>query len=755
MTNSSLTRSSIRRVESHAGRALAASLAFFFLITLLGVSPSSAEAQTRPPPNRVVPVDSIPDVEFPTVFALDPVVVTATRQARSLFTVPQPVSRIDANILRSAGANNVADLFREIQGLDVVGVGPSQVRPSIRGQRGQRILLLSNGVRLQNARRQQDFGEIPALTDVSAVERVEVVRGPSSVLYGSDAIGGVVNVITRRPDEEGTHGNLAYRYGSAGGNNKGVLNMWTRTGAFDFKVGGTYRDASPYDAPSGKFGNIVLLDDATVNDTGVTDWAIDLYAGWTITERNRLYGKFERYDSKDTGFGFVDPRLYAPGQPDIRISYPEQSFNKLTLGYEVEDLNFFLADRVDILAYGQQNDRALVFDFLTTFSLGPSMEGSVGINDQNYTEIETYGTRIEAKKLSFDNLLWTYGIDYFQDRAVGTDVETTTMTGFGPAPIVSTDSTPSLPEATLGSMGLFLQGDYQVGEHGSLIAGARYQRASSKTYATPGLEDQELYDITDDTFVGALNAIWNASPSVAVIGTIGRGFRWPNLVERYFEGSTPEGSGDQIANPTLMPEKSLNYDLGVRYRGRGLSLEVFGFRNNITDAIKIDSVGLSEGPRPRPIYQNVNVAEFLYTGIEASFEAFLSPEFSFGANYTWIDGENKTDVDLPVGEGANKKANVNVNWLDSAGRWWVGYHFRHQAEQQDAFLGTSPVGLALPGFSVHNVRGGFRFFAGQFENRVDIGLNNLGNALYAEAANATFFRPEPGRSVSLTLSTAF
>ena len=55
----------------------------------------------------------------------------------------------------------------------------------------------------------------------------------------------------------------------------------------------------------------------------------------------------------------------------------------------------------------------------------------------------------------------------------------------------------------------------------------------------------------------------------------------------------------------------------------------------------------------------MNVAEFLYTGIEASFEAFLSPEFSFGANYTWIDGENKTDVDLPVGEGANKKANVN------------------------------------------------------------------------------------------------
>jgi outer membrane receptor for ferrienterochelin and colicin len=145
----------------------------------------------------------------------------------------------------------------------------------------------------------------------------------------------------------------------------------------------------------------------------------------------------------------------------------------------------------------------------------------------------------------------------------------------------------------------------------------------------------------------------------------------------------------------------------------------------------------------------------VYTGIEASFEAFLSPEFSFGANYTWIDGENKTDVDLPVGEGANKKANLNVNYTDGQGRWWAGYHFRYQAEQQDAILGTSPVGLVLPGFSVHNVRGGFRFFTAGWENRLDIALNNLTNELYAEASNATFFRPEPGRSVSLTISTAF
>ena len=70
-------------------------------------------------------------------------------------------------------------------------------------------------------------------------------------------------------------------------------------------------------------------------------------------------------------------------------------------------------------------------------------------------------------------------------------------------------------------------------------------------------------------------------------------------------------------------------------------------------------------------------------------------------------------------------------------------------------MGASPIGLSLPAFSVHHIRGGFRFFTRGFENRMDIALNNLSNALYAEAANSTFFRPEPGRSVSLTISTAF
>ena len=116
---------------------------------------------------------------------LTPIAVTATRSPKDVFLTPVPVDVLDRRDIRTRAPNNVADLFRGLAGLDVSGVGLTQVRPIIRGQRGQRILLLADGQRLNNSRRQQDFGEVPALVDVAAIERVEVVRGPASVLYGS------------------------------------------------------------------------------------------------------------------------------------------------------------------------------------------------------------------------------------------------------------------------------------------------------------------------------------------------------------------------------------------------------------------------------------------------------------------------------------------------------------------------------------------------------------------------------------------
>jgi outer membrane cobalamin receptor len=174
---------------------------------------------------------------------LNKVTVTATRNPKTVFRTASPVVVVDSSRIRSTLPNGVAELLRESPGVDITGTGANQGRPIIRGQRGQRILLLEDGVRLNNSRRQQDFGEIPALVGLDAIDRVEVVRGPASVLYGSDAIGGVINLITAQPTYGGTgnsiNGRLSYNYSTSDRQQRPATAILGQIGKFGFAAAGS------------------------------------------------------------------------------------------------------------------------------------------------------------------------------------------------------------------------------------------------------------------------------------------------------------------------------------------------------------------------------------------------------------------------------------------------------------------------------------------------------------------------------------
>lgn len=266
------------------------------------------------------------------------VTVTATRTKKDTFEIPKPVSVINRRKLEEKAPNNVTEMLTELPGVDVNGVGTNQSRPVIRGFRGQRILLMEDGIRMNNSRRQQDFGEIPALVDVSGVDRVEVVRGPASVLYGSDAIGGVVNIITKipryKPGSSSIHGSFGYRYSSADEQNKGMANINGNVGKLGFMISGNLRKAQDYLAPAGSFGNIELDDDVVVNDSGVKDGGLNMFVSYNFSEDSQFSFKYEYYKAENAGFGFVEPELYNPGDARIQIRYPLQTVNKYTFKYE-------------------------------------------------------------------------------------------------------------------------------------------------------------------------------------------------------------------------------------------------------------------------------------------------------------------------------------------------------------------------------------------------------------------------------------
>ncbi|MDH3745189.1 MAG: TonB-dependent receptor, partial [Acidobacteriota bacterium] len=414
--------------------------------------------------------------------------VTATGTEVDTFEVSTPVSVLDREELEQRMPLNAADLLRTEPGVDVNGVGPNQSRPVIRGQRGMRVLFLENGLRMNNSRRQSDFGETPGLVEIESLEAVEVVRGPASVLYGSDAIGGVLNLITRSPVfGGGLNGSVGARFGSAGDATKVHASASGGSDKISWGGGFTNRSADEYQAASGSFGAIHLADSVTVIDTGLDD--DDLYGHVTFKpgDSHEVSLRLNRYRAEETGFGFVEPELLETLDDfRIRILYPFQDFDRYTFGYTGAGLDSVLADTVEFQAYLQNNERQLAND-IDVFEAAqfPGAPGTAVASDTlNFTDLETFGFRLETVKGVADKHLLTYGAEYFEDDSINTDQSETTVTLIFPGPPFAipvahvVDTVPNAPNATNESYGVFAQGEIASTERLKFTLGARYQNVS-------------------------------------------------------------------------------------------------------------------------------------------------------------------------------------------------------------------------------------------------------------------------------------
>jgi outer membrane receptor protein involved in Fe transport len=694
------------------------------------------------------------DVKTPQLYY--EVTVTATRTKKDTLEIPKAVSVVDRKKIEEKAPNNVTELLTELPGVDMNGVGANQSRPIIRGFRGQRILLMEDGMRMNNSRRQQDFGEIPALVDISEVDRVEVVRGPASVLYGSDAIGGVVNIITRVPDYDiGTssiHGSIGYRYSSADKQNKGAVNINGNVGKLGFMLSGNLRSAKEYSAPAGTFGNINLTEDVTVSDTGVKDGGANLLLTYSFSKQQQISLKYEYYHSENAGFGFIEPELYDPGASRIQIRYPMQEVQKYTFRYEHRRMGFALADHIGFTAYYSNNQRELTNNIFVPFGIPGMPQAGISIQTENFTDVNTLGFRLEFNKAAKKHTI-TYGADFFGDNTENTDASITQILGFGP-PITTTDNIPKLPHAQYRSLGVFIQDDISLFARASLILGLRYQNVNAKTKQTPGLEGEELVNSTDETVVGTANLLFRITDDLRLVLSVGRGFRSPNLIERFFDGVTPEGSGYQSRNTALKAETSLNVDVGFKFRRKNFHLEATFFNNVIRDGIRLSGTGGEVSGLPE--YQNINVDKLRMQGIEALGRIFFNFGLSAQANVTYIKSKDLGSPDTPYVDTYSSKFNLNVRYDHPNRLFWLGYDLRINGDQKDILLVENPIGDIIPGFVIHSISAGITLFKNSsFPQQLGIIIGNLTNELYSEFSNASFFRPAPKRHIVLTWSARF
>jgi len=710
---------------------------------------------------------------------LDPINVTATREEKGVFETAAPVSVVDTLAVREQKPNNAADLIRDLPGIDINGVGANQERPTIRGQRGQRILLLEDGLRLNNARRQADFGELPAIVDVTGVQRVEVVRGPASVLYGSDAIGGVVNMLQNVAPSYGPgdriRGNLSFSWRDEGDQLWPSGEVYGRSGHFGYGASASYRNTDNYFAPAGSFGDLTFDDDVEVQDSGVRDENYGVYLDYAFDENQKISFSGDFYRAEDAGFGYVsNSDLGQPDDAQIELFYPEQSVDRFTLGYAGIQLGLPFADRAQISGSYMNNERTFSQNIGIFDPFGPGT--AIRIGNENYSDLEGFGVRGEASKLLFGKHLLTYGGDYYRDDSFNRDFSRTQLE-FGPPefvpPQVSEDSTSNVPNAVYERGGVFAQVDLQLGQRVALIVGGRYQNDKATPKPTDGFGALPESS-KNDQFVGAANLLVEVLPSLNVVGNVGTGFRSPNLIELFFDGATPEGGGYQVSNPDLEPETSLNFDLGLKYRRSNVAFEGYYFQNEIENGIRIASIPDSV-VGPFPAFQNVNVQKIRVKGVELLAEWQPVLGFTIGATYTWLDGDDLTPVgeegaDVnPVGDTYSNRITGELSYRRSDGRFWASYQIRHNGEQKNADslfqtpvdqtcdpTGALPTPCTIPSFTVMNIRGGVKLFDyGQTTSSLMLGVENLTNELYAEFSNASFFRPSPKRTFVVSWVTSF
>ena len=764
--------------------ALATTITLILLLPICALGESAPASEAKPATTVAANTTSEPaepsTSEEPMASFFAETTVTATGSERDIFEIATPVTVIREKEIERKQPENAAELLREQPGVDVNGVGPNQARPVIRGQRGLRVLFLENGLRLNNPRRQTDFGEITGLIDLESVSTMEVVRGPASVLYGSDAIGGVLNVMSREPSFEPGHqfsGFVDGRYSGAGDLAAGSMGINAALGKFTLQLGATQRTADDYQSPAGTFGDIQLDKEVRVNDSSIDDTTFWGSLAYKLNDRDTFRFRFNRYRADQTGFGFVDPAEYGVSEDfRIRILYPMQSFDRMTLSYFGSPLEKFWADSTNVQLYYQSNQRELVNDiFINIGPVGPGFPNSSVKSDTfNYTDVDTWGFRADAiKALGTGRNIITYGIEGYRDDSFNTDSSRTVTTIRTPrADYLSetTDTIANAPNAINTNFGVFAQDEFTLTPKIRLTAGLRYHQVETKAQATPSWDIEGL-DFSDGNVVGALTATYQVTDYMNLLASFGTAFRAHNIIERLFKGLTPEGSGFQILNPSLSSETSENWDLGIKYRRWDAFMEAVVFRNNISDgiiqyflspeevaALPQETRDAIENGGAQFVVRQENADRLRYEGFELALGYRAPFGLTVGGNYTQIEGQRVDSTRPPTGDSYTEKVYAYARY-EPTERYWAEYHVRYNGAA-DANVEPNepppPVGFILPSFTVHGIGAGGNLFETRgVKHSLTLWVENLTDELFAEFSNATFFRPEPGRTAKLSYRLAF
>ncbi len=546
----------------------------------------------------------------------------------------------------------VTDAVASSVGVFLQQTTPGQGAAIIRGLKGSSILHLVDGMRLNNAIFRSAPTQYLALVPITAIERVEVLRGTPTSLYGNDAVGGALQLVTRRPgfDTKGleTRGEIVASADTAelekslratidAGNTDFAASLSAellRTG--DRRTGGGERLApSGFESRAAR----VLLSATPETDRS---WFVDVhYAEQPETPR---------VDELIAGFGQTRPSssefLFAPNR---------RAFAHFGISHGSGPAGF---DWKLDAAWQRVDDDRVSRDFNATS------------RQREFNRSDLYGITLNGTR-SIDSGSWVVGAEFYNDRVSSRRLREDLLTG-------QTESiTARFPDGSkIRQAAIYVNWQRQVTARNNLSAGVRLTHDDIKLAQTP-VSPSASIDGTDVS--GDLGWIFDAGDSWQLVANIGLGFRSPNIFDLGTLGNRP-GNRFNIPNTTLDSERVRQIDVGVRHRSDRVGFDIMLFALQYDDRItSIDTGGTTAAGRD--IVQSVNAAESSIRGLEAQFELTVSEYIDFRAllNYTW--GEQQvTGTDAEPADRIpplNGKVAINYDvgnayriqgWLRFAGR---------------------------------------------------------------------------------------
>lgn len=645
---------------------------------------------------------------------LDTVTVVGTRTETAVRDNPRSVAVITKEDIEKRSADSIAELLRDVPGVDIADESVAGMkRLRIRGESSRRVTILVDGQEITD---HSTYGT-PLLVDPATVERIEVVKGPSSVLYGAKAIGGVVNIITKKGADKPVEveGGGSYYSGSGGWQSWAAVSG-SKDG-FDYRLSATADRHGDRRVPKGRYSATGKLDDTAFNNK-------NLYAhlGYRFGEADNHYLalKYEQHFLESEGW--PGPPGSLAGVERFKIDLPQRDRRKVGLYYDGDDISDIVR-KVHVDLYYQTIDR--LFENQVSVRMTPTR--TVDVISTSDDRITDYGVNAQVDLSLLEGHQTIVGAQYLSDNLVTGKTSTTTMTGFGPFPTTTKSS--SRDKAHIDTVSLYAQDEWSLTDAVKLTTGLRLNHTRT------GLDETTVaaragFEGTDDTrLLSSLGLTFEPTDSLVLRAGYSEGYISPTLLQ-LFSSTTAGGQGTIYGNPDLTAELARNFEVGARYEDAGLALDVGAFYTKAKDyitttpCVTVTAYCLTTGTSS--LYVNADSATTY--GLEFLAEYELASGFSPYVGGSWIRREleyasySTFNSDTPALSGRIGVKYEGELWEKP---FWADLFLRGSTGSRQTYLdGASLVTETLPGWGTLNLA-----FGGSYgeDNRLSLSVsfNNI------------------------------